>query len=81
VSAAEGLQPHQQRMVVELEELNAKRAALTGFFATPTFSSLSARDKRLLNAQLEAMEVYADILGMRIHVFKPTLASEKSVGE
>ena len=63
------LQPHQQRVVTELDELNEKREKLAAFFNTETYNGLPAVERTLLMAQSTIMQSYASILGQRIAGF------------
>lgn len=65
----ENLEPHQQRVVEELAELDGKRAKLTVFVSTPFFNSLLVEDRGLLKRQLEIMDEYSTVLGKRIARF------------
>lgn len=70
-SAASALQPHQQRVVDEKAELDEKRTKLRNFTDTGMFSALTADEQRRMLNQLDAMNVYSDILGKRIAAFAP----------
>lgn len=63
------LLPHQQRVVIELEELSSKIQKLTTFTTTPLFNELSASDRNLLSTQLSAMKTYGYVLELRIAKF------------
>ena len=62
--------PHQQRVVVERDELNTKRKALTVFIdSNVTFASLSKREQELLQQQEVLMRNYVTVLDQRIALF------------
>jgi hypothetical protein len=64
------LQPHQQRVVTERDELNTKLAALKGFIkGSQVFASLSAEEQDRLKRQADVMTDYSDILQERINAF------------
>lgn len=65
------MEPHQQRVVEEKEQLDAKILKLFNFIQENSlFASLPVIEQELLTTQLSAMRVYSDILGMRISAFK-----------
>lgn len=64
------LQPHQQRVVTERDELRTKYEALMSFGQTETFASLPEQEQELLVEQSEAMSVYLEVLNRRIAIFK-----------
>jgi hypothetical protein len=61
--------PHQQRVVDEKCELDARLAKLRPFFDTPTFAGLDEEEKQRLVHQEAAMQEYSTILGERIVAF------------
>lgn len=63
------LQPHQQRVVEERNELIEKVTKLNAFTKTETFNSLPDEEKNLLLKQEKEMKKYADILKQRIDLF------------
>lgn len=64
------MQPHQQRVVDEKAQLDAKLWALRKFIAdSPAFKSLDSAEKIRLRAQACVMGEYSDILGERIAAF------------
>ena len=65
------MQPHQERVVTEKNELDDKRQQLTAFIGGELYRTLDAVDQSRLNRQLEAMTLYANILGERIGAFAP----------
>lgn len=64
------MQPHQQRVVDEQEDLDGKRDRLRAFFGTDIYRELDKTEQSRLNRQLEAMTLYSNILGERIAAFK-----------
>lgn len=62
--------PHQQRVVDEKCELDARLAKLTPFFDTPIFADLDEGEKNRLERQEEAMSAYSAILTERIAAFQ-----------
>lgn len=65
------MQPHQERVVAEKSELDAKREKLRAFIGGEIWRGLPALEKSRLNRQLEAMTLYSNILGERIAAFQP----------
>jgi hypothetical protein len=63
------LQPHQQRVVDEKYELDAKREKLGVFKNTDLFSSLPWQEQERLNTQAHIMTMYSAVLGERISAF------------
>lgn len=64
------LQPYEQRVVAELNDLNEKRSKLITFIqASPVFAGLDPHDQNLLRHQLGAMNTYSEILTARIARF------------
>lgn len=63
------LLPHQVRVVEEKRELDEKIGKLTLFFDTDTFSKLPQQDKHLLLQQRNYMEMYSNVLKIRIERF------------
>lgn len=63
------IQPHQQRVIDEHAELDAKRKKLGEFFSTTVFKGLPEVEQGLLRAQFNAMNRYAAILSARIALF------------
>lgn len=74
----EGLRPHEQRVVDELEKLEHKRAMLEAFLQSPTIATLSAKDHLLLREQLMTMTTYGFVLSKRVASFKPAVAVAKA---
>ena len=65
------MKPHQERVVAEKNELDDKRQKLTAFIGGEVYRTLDAVEQSRLNRQLEAMTLYANILGERIAAFVP----------
>lgn len=64
------LQPHQQRVVTERDELAARLKGLTTFIdLNATFSSLPKREQELLQQQEVIMRNYVTVLDQRIRGF------------
>lgn len=63
------LQPFQQRVVTERDELKVKADALHSFFSGEQFSNLDSHNKCLLKEQLHYMEQYLSVLDERISLF------------
>lgn len=64
------MQPHQQRVVDELNELQVKIDALSNFIdANDSFKNLDWDEKVRMVLQRNAMKSYADILQQRISAF------------
>ena len=63
------MQPHQQRVVDEKAELDAKIDKLTAFIDGPIFYGLPEAEQERLVRQLHYMGHYTAVLGERIAVF------------
>ena len=64
------LKPHQQRVVDEKKDLDEKIVNLTAFiYGNKEFAGLSGEEQGMLQAQLEVMKAYSDILFDRIENF------------
>lgn len=64
-----GLLPHQQRVVAERAELDARIDKLHSFVSTDTFAALDAEEQERLHAQKAAMLDYSGALADRIAAF------------
>ena len=65
------MQPHQQRVVDEKTELDAKANALSQFIGnSPIFETLDAAEQERLKEQNDVMWKYSEILGARIAAFQ-----------
>lgn len=64
------MQPHQQRVITEKDELDAKRDRLRAFFGTDLYRELDPAEQSRLNRQLEAMTLYSNVLEERITAFR-----------
>lgn len=62
--------PHQQRVIDEQAELNARLEKLTAFTFTETFEKLPDEEKGRLNRQHGIMGQYSEVLGERIAAFQ-----------
>jgi hypothetical protein len=61
------LQPHQQRVVIEFNDLQEKRRALAEFIVkNPVFRELDEAERERLKRQATAMTAYADVLEERM---------------
>jgi hypothetical protein len=63
------MQPHQQRVVDEKNELDSKLAKLNSFIGGEIFHSLPAEERIRLAKQAGIMKDYSDVLSERISVF------------
>ena len=63
------LQPHQQRVVDEKNELDDKLAKLGAFLESDTFANLNIIERGQLHRQYQSMSEYSKILGERINYF------------
>ena len=64
------MQPHQQRVVDEKDELGKKVSALSAFIGTsPIFDTLDAAEQERLKEQNDVMWRYYEILSARIAAF------------
>lgn len=63
------MQPHQQRVVDEKAELDAKREKLGAFKNTDAFAALPWQEQERLNTQAHVMTMYSAVLGERIRAF------------
>ena len=63
------LQPHQQRVVAECEQLADRVQKLEAFLATPLYAGLPERERQLLKMQADAMVVYLGIINTRVEDF------------
>jgi len=63
------IQPHQQRVVDEKEQLDIKIDALKVFFSNPIFLGLDEVEQDRLHCQYQIMKAYSAILASRIKAF------------
>ncbi|MDN6228453.1 MAG: hypothetical protein L0J12_04410 [Enterobacterales bacterium] len=64
------MEPHQQRVVDEANELEDKLTKLSAFIeSSPVFAGLDSMQQDLLKAQAGAMSAYLQILKLRIASF------------
>lgn len=66
---AEGLQPHQQRVVTEKADLDERLGRLLAFFQTPSFEFMAEPERSRLRNQARFMEGYSAALKERIAAF------------
>ena len=65
------MQPFQERIITEKQDLDAKRQKLREFIgSSPTYRTLAEIERSRLNRQLEAMTLYSNILEERIASFQ-----------
>jgi len=64
------MQPYQERVVQEKQELEEKITNLEAFIGTDTFDGLPAQDQILLSLQYHIMVEYAKVLRRRIALFE-----------
>ena len=63
--------PHQQRVIDEKAELDARRERLLAFIVdSEIYTSLDSKEKTRLRRQLLAMNAYSYALGDRIEAFE-----------
>lgn len=60
---------HQQRVIIERDELAAKITKLQAFLVTPTYARLTDEEQGRLADQVAAMRSYCGILNARIEAF------------
>lgn len=65
------MQPHQQRVVTELNDLDNKYEKLGIFLKGEIYKSLDVNEQKRLADQHQVMGEYADILRDRIAAFQP----------
>jgi hypothetical protein len=63
------MQPHQERVVVEKQELDEKITKLTAFIGGTIFAGLPDAERSRLSIQLQHMNGYSEILSQRIAAF------------
>jgi len=64
------MQPHQQRVINEKEELDKKATALSEFIGNnPIFDTLDPAEQERLKVQNDIMWQYSEILAERIAAF------------
>jgi hypothetical protein len=63
------MQPHEQRVVTERDELAEKLTRLNSFIGGDVFNTLSPEEKERLGEQARVMKEYLDILNDRINAF------------
>ncbi len=63
------MEPHQERVIIERDELEAKIGKLELFFYSHTFALLPIEERMRLGKQLSHMRDYRDALVDRIAAF------------
>lgn len=63
------MQPHEERVAKEKQDLDEKLAKLLAFQEDGIFKSLHADDRDRLERQSAVMKQYSDILGERLAAF------------
>jgi dUTP pyrophosphatase len=63
------MEAYQQRVITERAELEEKIEKLTAFLKSPKIDEVSIEQRRLLMAQVMAMQQYSAVLGERIDAF------------
>lgn len=63
------MQPHEQRVVIERDELQRKIAKLEDFISGPIFDGMEYTDRKFMRIQLTAMMTYCEALNSRIRRF------------
>lgn len=64
------MQPHEQRVVDEKNELGEKLKKLLVFLQTDFYKTLPEKEQELLYFQSQVMEDYYEVLQQRIELFK-----------
>ena len=64
------MQPHEQRVVDEKNELGDKLERLLTFLQTDFYKTLTEKEQELLYFQSQVMEDYYETLQQRIELFK-----------
>lgn len=67
--AANARPAHQQRVIMERDELADKITKLAAFLPTPTYQRLGDEEQTRLANQLDAMRLYCAVLNQRIDAF------------
>ncbi len=63
------MQPHEQRVVVERDELQSKIVKLEAFMEGDIFEGMEYTDRKFMRIQLMAMMTYCEALNSRIGRF------------
>lgn len=69
IKGINNMQPHQQRVVDEKNELGERLEKLLAFRQTELYKSLPEQEQELLYFQSQAMKHYHEILEQRIELF------------
>ncbi|AOM40186.1 crAss001_48 related protein [Xenorhabdus hominickii] len=65
----QAIQPHQQRVIDEMKELDERIEKLSDFIGSATYYKLNEVDQILLDTQLSTMKLYCEILHRRFRRF------------
>lgn len=65
------MQPHEQRVVAERDDLKERFEKLEAFLDGDIFRNMTVRDRTLLRRQYGHMEGYLKMLDLRIKYFTP----------
>ena len=71
------LEPYQERIIEEKQELDLKITKLKTFMSDIRYSKLSLVERHYMLLQSKAMEIYAYILWVRILDFSESVATDK----
>ena len=63
------MKPHEERVVTEKTELDAKLEKLTTFIESATFKDVPYGERFLLKRQKDVMQQYSEVLKDRIDTF------------
>lgn len=63
------MKQHQNRVINESVELGIKLENILAFFQTDDYHSLTEKEQKLLELQVDVMEVYYEVLNKRIELF------------
>ena len=63
------MEPYQQRVVDEKEELDGRRLKLIAFVSGPKFESVPIDEQERMHEQIACMSEYSDVLRRRIEAF------------
>lgn len=69
------LQPHEERVVIEKDELDANLRKACGFIMNPAFIDVPEAERKLLVRQVNCMDELSNILRERIAIFRAKAGS------
>ncbi len=69
------LQPHEERVVVEKDQLDANLRKARGFLMNPSFMETPLAERQLLVRQVNCMDELSNILRERIAIFRAKAGS------